>query len=475
MKKNLSKLKLSFEKNLKKNNNYFDYDLIEDYLITLNQHLFKIGLTNDFFSYSYDKFSNGYNLTFIQEKQDPLFVNKVNITGNSITKDKTLRSKILIEPGDIYNKNLVNTSQKKLNRLKYVNKVTIQSEIVDENFYDINIEIDENNKTGNFLFGGSFSGDTGLGFGISLKDYNLFGSGSELDSTFNINAEQALFKINYSNYSVLFPSLKNSFSIFNQDNDLTNSFGYKVKKSGIGYTANFEINENTSLSSGVTYESSEGYSGTNSNSYITDNIGDFQNLTFDFILNSNKTNDFLYPTDGSSNRLLFKISPSEFSDDAFYQVLLNNEIYFQRKDSKNFFFTDNNIGFADSLSGKLKTKNAFSLGGLNFKGFDYRGIGPFDNKIYLGGNNYFTSTIGYGSSFLFDEKDNVNIKLFLTAGSLWGSDYTSNNDLDLRISSGLSFDILTAVGPLSLTYAIPIEKSSTDKIREFNFTIGTSF
>ena len=44
--------------------------------------------------------------------------------------------------------------------------------------------------------------------------------------------------------------------------------------------------------------------------------------------------------------------------------------------------------------------------GNNFKGFDFRGIGPVSNEIYLGGNQFFTSTIGYGSSFLFDEKSN---------------------------------------------------------------------
>ena len=52
----------------------------------------------------------------------------------------------------------------------------------------------------------------------------------------------------------------------------------------------------------------------------------------------------------------------------------------------------------------LKTINAFSLGGLNFKGFDYRGIGPIDNNIYLGGNKFFTSTIGYGGQFFLIKK-----------------------------------------------------------------------
>ena len=61
---------------------------------------------------------------------------------------------------------------------------------------------------------------------------------------------------------------------------------------------------------------------------------------------------------------------------------------------------------------KIKNNKCIWFGGLNFKGFDYKGIGPYDGNIYLGGNEFFTSTLGYGSSFIFDEKDNINIKVF---------------------------------------------------------------
>ena len=145
------------------------------------------------------------------------------------------------------------------------------------------------------------------------------------------------------------------------------------------------------------------------------------------------------------------------------------------KDSNNYIFNVNNFGFADSLVGNLRTINAYSLGGNNFKGFDYRGIGPNFNNYYLGGNKFFTSTVGYGSSFIFDEKDNINLKLFFTAGSIWGSDYTSSNDYKLRSSAGISFDLLTQIGPISLTYASPILKENGDDPRNFTFSIGTSF
>ena len=60
-------------------------------------------------------------------------------------------------------------------------------------------------------------------------------------------------------------------------------------------------------------------------------------------------------------------------------------------------------------------------------------------------------------------------------GSIWDSEYSSQNDLELRSSIGISFDFLTVVGPISFSYAIPIDKQDDDRTREFNFSIGTSF
>ena len=112
---------------------------------------------------------------------------------------------------------------------------------------------------------------------------------------------------------------------------------------------------------------------------------------------------------------------------------------------------------------------------MNFKGFDYRGIGSRDSSIYLGGNNFYTSTLGYGGKFLFDKSDNINYRTFITSGSLWGSDYATNNTFKNRLSAGISFDIMTAVFPISLSYAIPLQKEDEDIDRRFNFAIGSSF
>ena len=463
-----------FLKKIKKNDDYFDGNIVNNHLISLNEVLYSINSISSNFTYNFLLENNNYNLYLIESKTKPIIINSIIISGNSITKDKTLRSKISIEPGDYLNDLKIEKSQTDLSQLKYVNSVKI-SESERDGMTDIEFIINENTKTGNFLLGGNFSGDTGFGIGLGLKDYNILGTGNELDLSINVNSEKSLFSISYSQYNLLNSNIINSYTLFNQESDLSSSFGFKTRNQGLGYDLTYSVNETLSLSLGAKYESIEGYSPSNNNSYITDNINDFNQVVFNFTINKNTTNNYLYPTDGYQNRFSLKISPEDISDDSYYRALMTNKIYKKFEQSDNFIFITNNLGIADSFNGNLKTINAFSLGGLNFKGFDYRGVGPIDNNIYLGGNKYFTTTLGYGSSFLFDDKDNVNLKLFTTFGSIWDSDYSSNDDFELRSSAGISFDLLTAVGPISFSYAVPLQKQDNDKLKEFNFSIGTSF
>ena len=450
---------------------YYDKEFINNFLNESNEYLIKNNINNIYFDYKIELVGQLYVLKIKKIIKNQLSVNKINIYGNSITKDETIRSKINLEPGDFFNDRDLQSIKSKLISYKYINNVNISSEN-SENLTNISLDIDENKKTGNFLLGGSISGDTGVGAVISIKDFNFLGSGNELDTSIDYNSENTLFKIKYTQYPFSSNSIKNNYLIYNEENDYSSSYGYKVQNQGIGYSFGFDYSKNINMNLGFEYSNLRGHSANNENNFVTDNIGNFQNLILNFGLNYDTTNDFLYPTNGIRNTLSIEFSPNEISDDKYVKSDISNSIYIERA-NEDFFFISNRLGLADSFSGNLKTKNTYSLGGLNFKGFDYKGIGPFSNNIYLGGNKYFTSTIGYGGTFLFDKKDNINFKLFTTTGSVWDSDY-SNNDFELRSSIGLSVDFMTII-PISISYAVPIQKETSDKSRYFNFTIGTSF
>ena len=471
----LDDLTIEFSNKLKNNNNFYSKSLINEYLELFNLELISNNIHNISIDVVFDEDINNLDLFFVANQKDPIVINKIDITGNSITKNKTIRSKLSIEPGQYMNQYLFDKSIKNLKRYPYIKDIQISTDINNQ-LADINIKIDEETETGNILLAGTFNTDVGAGVTFGIEDKNIFGSGNSIKSNFSVNSEDLKFSINYKQYPILNPDLTNTYSLYNEENDYTGSFGYKASTRGLGYSLNFRQNDNFSYGAGISYEAFKGHGAVNTtSSAINDNIGNFENYKFNLSMRYDSTNNYFYPTDGHSNRINLILSPDGISDNSFYKISLSNNNYFQLPKSQNYFFLNNNYGYAKSFDSKLKTIDAFGLGGLNFKGFDYKGIGPYDGKIYLGGNEYFTSTLGYGSSFIFDDKDNINIKFFLTTGSIWDSDYASSSDIDLRTSIGTSLDFITPIGPLSFSYAEPIEKKNTDKTRSFNFTLGTSF
>ena len=474
---NVDNLSNKFLKEISKNNNFYDQDLIDKLINDLNNLSISQGFFNQAIDYQLINNSDDdffLSLTSIPEQNKILRF--VEFSGNNLTKKKTLISKLDIEPGDYIFDSDLDIAKEKIERLKYVNSVNINSIQEDENI-DLNFDIDENTKSGNFLIAGSVSGDTGIGFTTGLSDFNFLGTGNELDANININEENTFFNLNLTTYPIFNSKIRNVYSIFNEERDLTNSFGFKSREKGLGYNILFDYNDDISINSGFVFKSINGHSASNSElSSITDNIGNFNDIIFSLSVNYNTLNDFLFPTKGYLNSFTLNYAPEGLSDNSRYEIYTKNKNYFNIDDStKNYFFLFNDYSKLNSLdSSNLKTVNALSLGGLNFKGFDYRGVGPFDSNIYLGGNQSFTSTIGYGGSFIFDESDNVMFKFFYTTGSLWDSDY-QKNEFELRSSLGISLDFITPIAPISLTYALPIQKNSSDKIKNFNFTIGASF
>ena len=467
-------IKLDFNNDLKKNNYFYSKSLIDEYVENFNLNLISNNIHNSSVNFTTFEDNNNINLSFFSSQKDPIVINKIDILGNSITKNNTIRSKISIEPGEYLNQYMFDKSVSNLKRYPYIKDVNTTTNI-NKQLADIAIKIDEEVKTGNILLAGTFNADTGAGLSFGIEDKNLFGSGNSISSNFTINSEDIKFSANYKQYPILNPDLTNNYTIYNQDNDYTSSFGYKASTRGIGYSINFKQNDKVSYSAGLKYEDFKGHSAVNTSSTsINDNIGNFENYKINFTTRYNTTNNYLYPTNGHLNIFSITYSPEDISDNAFYKLSLKNNNYFQLPKTENYIFFNNKYGYARSLNSKLKTIDAFFLGGMNFKGFDYKGIGPYDGNIYLGGNEYFTSTIGYGSSFIFDDKDNINIKFFLTTGSIWNSDYVSS-DVDMRSSIGTSLDFITPIGPISFSYSSPIEKNNSDKTRSFDFSLGTSF
>lgn len=480
LKNKINLLYEKFNKKISNNQNYYNRDLVNTFVDSLNDLLINNNLKNQkyYFDLNISNNNSYVNLIFSLKETQTLIVNKINLYGNSLTKNKTIRSKLKFEPGDtIYDTNIFNETSNLLNTEKYINNSKITYSQSDKSSIDVNIEIDESKKTGNLFLAGGFDGDTGANIQFGISDNNILGTGNSIDTSLSLNTDNILFDVGISQKPLFNPNLKIRYSIFNQENDLTGSFGYKSKKLGFGIGFDADIDQELSNSISFKYLALNNSDPKNSSTPLMANIGNFNKFSINYSIMRNTTNDIFYPKSGVLNKLSFELSPDPLlSDFSYLKVSSNNNFYFKRKNSDSSFFLLSSINFIESLNNtKLNTVDMFSLGGRDFNGFDFRGIGPLDNsQNYLGGKKKYTFKIGYSSSFIFDKKDNILFNNYFNFGSLWDNDYVSSEH-KLRSSFTSSLDFLTPIGPLTFSYSIPILKENSDITNNFSFTIGTSF
>jgi len=196
-------------------------------------------------------------------------------------------------------------------------------------------------------------------------------------------------------------------------------------------------------------------------------------LNYSFLLN--KLNQNFNPSDGY--KFIFSQELPIFTEDFTLINKIDYSKFIQAENSAIFSLslftaTSNSINNDDARI----TKRIF-IPSRKLRGFEPGKIGPKDGSEYIGGN--------YGAAFnltstlpgLFTDAQNLDLSLFYDAANVWGVDYSSaiDNSSKIRSSTGIAIDWFTPIGPLSLSYSIPITKHSSDKIENLRFNIGTTF
>ena len=144
-------------------------------------------------------------------------------------------------------------------------------------------------------------------------------------------------------------------------------------------------------------------------------------------------------------------------------------------------------GFLGTFKYKVKSINSFGdkdiklsdrifLSGSELRGFTPRGTGPTVGNDHVGGNySYSTSvatTVPNGLPDSWGTKSNV----FFDAANVWGTDFSGALDNNkIKSSFGVGAEWVSPLGPLSVTYSVPVSKDSTDSIENFTFRIGGIF
>ena len=417
--------------------------------------------------------ANKINITFKIEETEKVFIEKINIYGNNITRESVVRNQIEIDEGDPFNQILYTKS---LNNIKSLNFFeNVEGEILEGTKFNskiINITIKE--KATGEIFAGVGTGTSGSNLSFGIKENNYLGRGVLLDTNLSLSETRVKGNLLISN-----PNYKNSeksldLSLQSSVTDRLSTFGYKSNITGFSVGTNFEylddLNLGLSTKNSIEKITVDSSASTRQKTQEGNYFDSFLGLDFNY----DKRNQKFQTTGGFfSNYSLDLPIVSETN------TLMNTYNY---KIFKEFY--DNNVSTfsimlqsSNSISGdNVKLSERLYVPGKRLRGFEAGRVGPKDGSDFIGGN--YVSSINATTTvpMFLENLQTVDIVLFADAANIWGVDYDSSLDKDgIRSSVGLALDWLTPIGPLTFSLAQPITKQSTDIEESFRFNIGTSF
>ena len=415
------------------------------------------------------------DVTIGVEQLEKFYVERVDILGNSITKDNVIRGAMLTDEGDPFNYLLLNKSVNNIRSKQLFGKV--ESKVKDGSEPDLKIiEIEVEEKPTGELSAGAGAGTSGTSIGFGVKENNWLGNGIMLEANVKISDEaiKGIFAVTNPNYNYSGNSITSSFE--STTIDKLTDYGYKTSKTGFSFSTSFEQYEDFYISPNISVFSENLDTNTNASSQLKKQDGNYFDTDFQYSLIKDKRNQRFQPTEGYRYSFLQKIPIiSDGStlihgfDAASYHTFNENFIGAFKLYSRaaNTFSNNDDVRISDRIYIPSKY----------LRGFEYGKIGPKDAGDYIGGNYAAAASAIISMPNAFSTFQNTELSWFVDAGSVWAVDYNRNlpESSTLRSSVGLAVDWLTPIGPFTFSYAEPITKDDTDTTESIRFNIGTTF
>ena len=414
------------------------------------------------------------NITYSIKKGDPVYFNRVNISGNLKTRDNVIRREIKIFEQGLYSKENIQKSFNNLNRLDYFSEIDINPvKTSDKNKMDLDIRVVEK-ETGNFTLGGGFSSEDGGFLMGSVEERNLLGKGQNLKFSARISESTILYNIGFYEPYIYGTPVSGGFELYKEEKE----YDYYDKKAlGLTLRMGYKLFDYTSIGA---YYNLEAFDISNIQAdYTNMTPGSFLTSSIKPYIRYDSRNDIFLPTEGARHEVSIEYAGEFLGGEIDYtKYLVETGIYHPLF----WKFT----GALHAEAGYLDDRSSndididyvkFYLGGMNsirgFDKFDINGNEAGETKD-RGGEKYVQFNVEL--TFPFTEKYKIAGVFFYDRGDV----YRTGEDIDLgdqfsSFGTGLRWN--SPVGPLRIEYAWVIDGKDVKKSGDgqFEFSVGASF
>ncbi len=409
-----------------------------------------------------------------------VYVRRIDVVGNRLTNDEVIRRELRQAEGSAFSPSRVERSKVRLQRLSFFDQVEIETVPVAGRDDQVDLEVKVLERpTGSFAFGLGFSGDDGALIQASISQSNLFGTGNLLNFSVQRSDIVESISLQYTDPYYTRSGISRTIGISSQniDSEQANTSSFITETVGVNVNYIFPINENNSFSLGAGFEKLDLESTIFSIPEVVEFIDQFPEndlLTFTTSFAHDTRDSLLYPTSGKNLQVSLEAT-APGSDLEYYRANIDSSIYFPittRAAFKLGLGVAYGDGFGDT-DGLPFFKNYFAGGSSSVRGFEARSLGPLDSSINpnpFGGSK----RVLFNASLLLPVGGGAldkRINLFIDGGQV----FANEEDIDfgeLRYSAGIGFNWISPVGPLSISYAVPLNEEDDDEIEMFQFSIG---
>ncbi len=431
-------------------------------------------------------------VTFFVDPGKRVYVRRVNMKGNTRTRDEVLRREMRQLETAWFSAKLVRESRERLQRLGFFDDVSIETPAVPGSADQVDVDVTVKERpAGNLLAGVGYSQSQGILFNASVTQNNFLGTGKRVSFAFNTSSATRLYSIGYQNPYYTIDGISRGFEMSYRETDFDQLIGadYATNVGVLGMNFGLPITSTSRAGFGLRYQYTDFTAGA---SVLAQDFVEQQGSIFnDFILSASYSDDTrdtaIFPSKGGLRTLRFEIGVPG-SDLQYYKATYSDTRYIPLT-SRFVLSLSADLGYGDGY-GDLNYlpffENYYAGGPRTVRGFQANTLGPRETNIPydpVGGNLRMV-----GSVELFapppvggDLAKTLRLGAFLDFGNVW---ITQDSDLveptgfdlgELRYSTGLSATWLSPVGALSISLGFPLNKKDQDDVQTFQFGIGQTF
>ena len=420
-------------------------------------------------------------MTFFVDPGKRVYVNRINMTGNTKTRDEVLRRELRQMESSWASTRKIERSKIRLQRLGYFEEVNVETPPVvgTNDQIDVNYSVVEK-SSGNLMAGVGFSQTQGIVFNANISQDNIFGSGKRINLAFNNSDVSTRYSFGYFNPYFTLDGVSFGYDLgySSRDAEEANISNYSTDVINSSFNFGLPLNENDRLRFSIDIKHTKLTTSLFSSDEIRQFVIDEGDTYLTYAVSLGWTHDTLnraiFPTAGSQQRLsAFATIPA--SDLQYYKVGYKQQIYLPL--AKGFTFRLlGELAYGDGYGNTDELpffENYYAGGVRTVRGFDDNTIGPRDSR----GDPFGGSAKIIGKAELFfpipfvDEIKSIRIGSFFDAGTVSDGFSVSN----MKYSVGVGGEWLSPFGALAISYAIPLNADEQDEEQHFQFSFGTGF